>query len=87
MKLSQAYEEALMVADKRNDKEAAFVANVIASHHSKAVRKLQGLAWLLQNGYSVRTGQFAIDVLLINGTQQGWEVLECPNILKAWGIN
>jgi len=87
MTVAQAYEEALRAADVRHDKEAAFVANVIATRHGKATSKLKGLTWLIHNGYSVRTGQNAIDVLVINGTPQGWDVLECPKILKAWGIN
>jgi hypothetical protein len=61
--------------------EAGFVANVILTQHTKANAKLRGLLQILQAGYEVRTGQFAIDVLIINGKQQGWEVLESPRLI------
>ena len=63
---------------------ARFVANVIQTHHRNPARKLKGLLELLTNGHSVRTGQFEIDALIIDGKRYGWEVLESPAIVEKW---
>jgi hypothetical protein len=56
--------------------EAAFVANVILTSQRNPGRKLAGLVKLLRAGSSVRTGQFAIDVLVIDGRRASWTELE-----------
>lgn len=65
-------------------KDARFVANVIQSWHRNATRKLCGLADLLAAGHEVRTAQFSVDVLVIDGKRYGWEVLEAPALVQRW---
>ena len=55
---------------------ASFVANVIAVSHANPHRKLRGLVALLRRGCDVRCGQFAIDVLVVDGRQIKWADLE-----------
>jgi hypothetical protein len=43
---------------------------------AKLPRKLAGLVKLLQAGRDVRTAQFALDVLLIDGRRADWSDLE-----------
>jgi hypothetical protein len=57
-------------------KDASFLANVILCHHQRPMKKLKGLAKLLRAGRSVRTGQFSINVLVIDGQQATWKDLE-----------
>jgi hypothetical protein len=64
--------------------EASFVANVIRNHHSHQAAKLRGLLQILKAGHSVRTAQFNIDILIIDGRKFGWEVLESPKLIETW---
>ena len=65
----EAYEE----ADCRG---AGFVANVIVNWHGRPFSQLIGLVALLRAGHEVRTGQFALDVLVIDGERADWSALE-----------
>jgi len=71
--------ESLQIAQKYG---AEFVAHVIDTQHRNPAAKLRGLAELLEAGHEVRTGQFSIDTLVIDGRGYGWEVLESPGVLK-----
>jgi hypothetical protein len=53
-----------------------FVANVIINWHTNPAKKLRGLAKLIAAGSVVRTGHFAIDILVVDGCQMAWESLE-----------
>ena len=53
-----------------------FVANVICAHHRNPWKKLRGLVKLVNDGHSVRTGQYALDVLIIDGEKKDWYYLE-----------
>ena len=61
-----------------------FIANVILTQHSNPTAKLRGLVKLLKEGHEVRTGQFSIDTLVIDGRVYGWEVLESPVLVSRW---
>lgn len=56
--------------------DGAFLANVVLGQHSNVSRKLRGLVRLLESGHDVSTGQFSIDVLMVDGQKTPWEVLE-----------
>lgn len=71
MKKMEAYRIAT-----QHDNDAAFVANVIINHHGNAAKKLKGLVKLLIAGSTVRTGQYSIDTLVVNGERQDWTLLE-----------
>ena len=58
------------------DRGAGFLANVISCHHPRAFTKLCGLLALLRNGREVRTAQFSLDVLMIDGERASWANLE-----------
>ena len=58
------------------DRGAGFLANVISCHHPRAFTKLCGLLALLRNGREVRTAQFSLDVLVIDGERVSWAELE-----------
>ena len=75
----EAYNEA-----QKFGAEAGFVANVVINHHRNAARKLKGLVEILKAGHDVRTAQFGLDILMIDGTRQGWEVLEAPGVVKGF---
>lgn len=64
--------------------DAAFVANLVLNNHRNPGRKLKGLVQLLADKNDIRTAECSTDVLIINGERQGWEVLECPAVLKVW---
>ena len=66
-------EEACREADGRG---AGFVANVILNWHGRPFSKLIGLVALLRAGREVRTAQFALDVLVIDGERADWSALE-----------
>lgn len=70
--------EMIAAIDRATDKksEARFVANVVAGQHRSPVRKLKGLLWLIEKGHEVRTGQFAIDELFVDGMRFRWKDLE-----------
>ena len=75
----EAYREAQKLST-----DGGFVANVILTQHRNPAAKLVGLVKLLKSGHEIRTGQFAIDVLVIDGRQYGWEVLESPVLVSRW---
>lgn len=56
--------------------DASYLANVILVRHGNAAKKLNGLLRLLQAGIECRTGQFAIDVLIVDGERRDWATLE-----------
>jgi hypothetical protein len=56
--------------------QAAHVANVIVCWHRKPFTRLIGLLALLRAGREVRTGQFSLDTLVIDGEQAEWSALE-----------
>ena len=58
------------------DRGAGFLANVISCHHPRAFTKLCGLVALLRAGREVRTAQFALDVLVVDGERADWAALE-----------
>ena len=53
----------------------SFIANVVLCQHSDSARKLKALAKLVQEGHTVSLGQFAIDVLVVDGAQAPWSSL------------
>lgn len=56
--------------------DARFVANVVYLHHRNPHAKLHGLLSLLENDATVRTANFDIDVLVVNGERMAWDDLE-----------
>jgi hypothetical protein len=48
-----------------------FVANVVETSGGSVVRRLKGLASLIEAGHEVRTRQFELFVLVIDGTDLG----------------
>jgi hypothetical protein len=56
--------------------DAAFVANVISTQHSAPARKLRNVLYLLESGRSVRTAQFSIDTLLVDGIRVPFSALD-----------
>jgi hypothetical protein len=69
--------KALLYAEAaRHGREASFVANLIVCWHPKPTRKLAGLVKLLGRGHEVRTAQFAMDILIIDGQRASWADLE-----------
>ena len=58
------------------ERGAGFVANLIVNWHDQPFTKLCGLVALLRAGREVRTAQFALDVLVIDGERAGWSELE-----------
>jgi hypothetical protein len=56
--------------------DASFVANVILTQHRNRARKLKGVIALLTGGHDVRTGQFDIDGLIVDGKSTPWQFLE-----------
>lgn len=77
MTKQEAYNEAQKMG-------AGFLANVISAQHGNPARKLKGLVDLLKSGHDVRTAQFSIDTLIIDGRQMGWEILESPVLVDRW---
>jgi hypothetical protein len=49
---------------------------VITCWHGRPFTKLAGLVALLRAGREVRTAQFAMDVLIIDGERASWTELE-----------
>lgn len=66
--------------------DASFLANVILTHHARPVRKLKNLLWLLDNRHGCRTGQFDLAVLVVDGKQEPWSILDqgCAVCPKDW---
>ncbi len=54
------------------ERGAGFVANLIVNWHGRPFTKLCGLVALLREGREVRTAQFSLDVLLIDGERADW---------------
>ena len=71
MTKNQAYAEA-----QQHGRDAGFVANVILTQHAEPARKLKGLVKLLRAGREVRTAQFSLDHLIIDGRAAAWADLE-----------
>jgi hypothetical protein len=69
MTKAELYEEA-------SARGAGFLANVISCWHGRPFTKLAGLVALLRAGHEVRTPQFAMDVLVIDGERADWSALE-----------
>ena len=55
---------------------AGFVANVILNWHGRPFAKLIGLIALLRAGHEVRTAQFDLGTLVIDGERADWSALE-----------
>jgi hypothetical protein len=79
MKKTEAYQQARLFGG-----DAAFLATIILTDHSKPARKLSGLVELLKSGHQCRTGQYRKDLLVIDGRKFGWEVLESPAVVDLW---
>jgi hypothetical protein len=58
------------------ERGAGFVANLIVNWHGRPFTKLCGLVALLRAGREVKTAQFALDVLLVDGERADWSELE-----------
>ena len=58
------------------ERGAGFLANVISCRHGKPFTKLAGLVALLRDGHVVRTAQFGMDALVIDGERTEWAALE-----------
>ena len=56
--------------------QAAHVANVIVCWHRRPFARLIGLLALLRAGHEVRTAQFDLDTLVIDGERAEWSALE-----------
>jgi len=54
----------------------SFLVNVIQNWHRSPYTKLQGLLNLVKAGHEVRTAQFDIDRLIIDGCEASWCVLD-----------
>lgn len=65
-----------LLMNKADRLGAGFVANVILNWHRNPTKKLAGLVRLLEAGKNVRTGQFNIDVLIVDGKLTDWIALE-----------
>ncbi len=63
------------MAGEIGGRDAAFVGNVILNWHGGCRLKLRGLLALVQAGHRVRTGQYCLDVLVIDGVQKPWTAL------------
>ena len=57
------------------ERGVGFVANLIANQHRSPKRMLRGLINLLRAGHSVRTAQFSVDELVVDGHAANWCVL------------
>lgn len=81
MKLTaaQRYYRAIFT-EFRNDPEARYVANIILTACGKAGTKLANLLKLLRAGAEVRTAQFDMWVLLINGERYDYSALDTKEI-------
>ena len=67
--------EAIKIINSKGDREAQFVLNVIQVQHGNRATMIQGLGSLVNRGFSVRTAQFDIDTLVINGERAKWSDL------------
>lgn len=69
-------QDAVRIIQNSGDREAQFVLNVIQGQHGNSATMIQGLASLVKRGHSVRTAQFDIDVLVIDGERARWNDLK-----------
>ena len=58
------------------ERGAGFIANVIDCWHRRPFTRLAGLVALLRAGREVRTGQFSMDTLVIDGESADWTELD-----------
>jgi hypothetical protein len=61
---------------RRISEDAAFVANVVLTRHSKPAKRLKELAKLAKEGRQIRMADFSCDILLIDGKEMSWEDLD-----------
>jgi hypothetical protein len=64
------------MCQEAEERGEGFLANVIACWHGKPFTKLAGLVALLRDGHEVRTAQFGMDILVIDGERAEWAALE-----------
>lgn len=77
MKLTPAQKQyRIITRDFANNKEAGFVANVIMTSCTKPTTKLRTLIALLLKGVSVRTAQFDMLVLIVDGKAHNYSYLD-----------
>lgn len=57
------------------DTELSYLANVIFTGHTQAGAKLKGVYALYKAGHEVRTAQFDMFTLLIDGHSTSWNTL------------
>ena len=55
---------------------AGFVANVVWHHYANPAKKLKGLAKLVFEGKDVRFAEFSMDILLVDGLEVDWDLVE-----------
>ena len=64
------------MCQEAEERGAGFLANVISCSHGKPFTKLAGLVVLLRDGHEVRTAQFSMDALVIDGERAEWAALD-----------
>ena len=64
------------MCQEAEERGAGFLANVISCSHGRPFTKLAGLVALLRDGHEVRTAQFSMDVLMIDGERAEWAALD-----------
>ncbi len=64
------------MCQEAEERGAGFLANVISCSHGRPFTKLAGLVALLRDGHEVRTAQFGMDDLIIDGERAEWTALE-----------
>ena len=73
--MSMTKTQALRTIGASGNRDAQFVLNVIQNQHGNRAVMITGLASLLERGHEVRTAQFDIDVLVIDGERAKWSDL------------
>ena len=64
------------MCQEAEERGAGFLANVISCSHGRPFTKLAGLVALLRDGHEVRTAQFGMNALVIDGKPAEWAALE-----------
>jgi hypothetical protein len=64
------------MCQEAEERGAGFLANMISCWHGRPFTKLAGLVALLRDGHEVRTAQFGMDALVIDGERAQWAALE-----------
>ncbi|MHC5056488.1 MAG: hypothetical protein ACYTKD_17465 [Planctomycetota bacterium] len=64
------------MCQEAEERGAGFLANMISCWHGKPFTKLAGLVALLRAGHEIRTAQFGMDALMIDGEPAEWAALE-----------